>query len=172
MAPVVARDTIFRFELNLRESLILGIVGAGGIGLQLQASLNVLAWSQVTMIFIVILATVVLRLALEVGTAEDEITVTATRRAEKAGDISAALTVIGSEDIVGEKLITDALAAEPGLFLQQTTPGQGAAIIRGLKGSSILHLVDGLRLNNAIFRSAPTQYFALVPTGAVEPRSS
>ena len=38
-----------------------------------------------------------------------------------------------------------------GVFLQQTTPGQGAAIVRGLKGSSILHLVDGMRLNNAIF---------------------
>lgn len=36
MAPVVARDTIFRFELNLRESLVLGIVGAGGIGFYIQ----------------------------------------------------------------------------------------------------------------------------------------
>jgi phosphonate transport system permease protein len=36
MAPVVLRDTVFRFELNLRESLILGIVGAGGIGLYVQ----------------------------------------------------------------------------------------------------------------------------------------
>ena len=36
MAPVVARVTIFRFELNLRESLILGIVGAGGIGFYIQ----------------------------------------------------------------------------------------------------------------------------------------
>ena len=36
MAPVVTRDTIFRFELNLRESLILGIVGAGGIGFYIQ----------------------------------------------------------------------------------------------------------------------------------------
>ena len=36
MAPVVARDTIFRFELNLRESLILGIVGAGGLGFYIQ----------------------------------------------------------------------------------------------------------------------------------------
>lgn len=36
MAPVVLRDTIFRFELNLRESLILGIVGAGGIGFYIQ----------------------------------------------------------------------------------------------------------------------------------------
>lgn len=36
MAPVIARDTIFRFELNLRELLILGIVGAGGIGFYIQ----------------------------------------------------------------------------------------------------------------------------------------
>lgn len=33
MAVTILRDTIFRIELNLRESLILGIVGAGGIGL-------------------------------------------------------------------------------------------------------------------------------------------
>ncbi len=36
IAPVVLRDTIFRFELNLRESLILGVVGAGGIGFYIQ----------------------------------------------------------------------------------------------------------------------------------------
>lgn len=36
MAPVVIRDTIFRFELNLRESLILGVVGAGGVGFYIQ----------------------------------------------------------------------------------------------------------------------------------------
>lgn len=36
MAPVIVRDTIFRFELNLRESLILGIVGAGGVGFYIQ----------------------------------------------------------------------------------------------------------------------------------------
>ncbi len=33
---------------------VLGLVGAGGIGLQLQASLNVLAWPQVTLILIAI----------------------------------------------------------------------------------------------------------------------
>jgi phosphonate transport system permease protein len=38
---------------------VLGLVGAGGIGLNLQASLNVLAWPQVTLIFLVILASVV-----------------------------------------------------------------------------------------------------------------
>ncbi|MDO6461959.1 phosphonate ABC transporter, permease protein PhnE [Granulosicoccaceae sp. 1_MG-2023] len=51
---------VFRWDINIRESTIPGLVGAGGIGVQLQASLNTLAWPQVTMIFIVILATVVI----------------------------------------------------------------------------------------------------------------
>ena len=52
--------TVFRWDINIRESTILGLVGAGGIGLKLQASLNTLAWSQVTVILLLILATVVL----------------------------------------------------------------------------------------------------------------
>jgi len=57
--PTFFGITVFRWDINIRESTILGLVGAGGIGLQLNASLNVLAWPQVTLIFIVILATVV-----------------------------------------------------------------------------------------------------------------
>ena len=52
--------TVFRWDINIRESTILGLVGAGGIGLKLNASLNTLAWSQVTVILLLILATVVL----------------------------------------------------------------------------------------------------------------
>lgn len=98
----------------------------------------------------------------------DEIQITATRRPVLAAEVSAALTVISSEEISRGKLMTDSLAAQPGVFLQQTTPGQGAAIVRGLKGSEVLHLVDGMRLNNAIFRNAPTQYMALVAAGTLE----
>ena len=98
----------------------------------------------------------------------DEVLVTATRRAVNAAEISSALSLVSDDSVRMQKLVTDALDTNVGVFLQQTTPGQGAAIIRGLKGSSILHLVDGVRVNNAIFRSAPTQYFALVPTTAVE----
>lgn len=58
--PAFLGISVFRWDINIRESTILGLVGAGGIGLQLQSSLNVLAWPQVTLIFVVILATVVL----------------------------------------------------------------------------------------------------------------
>ena len=98
----------------------------------------------------------------------DEILVTATRRHVAADEVSAAVSLIDADAVRGQKLITDALNNSPGVFLQQTTPGHVAVIVRGLKGSSILHLVDGLRLNNAIFRSAPTQYLALIPVSVVE----
>jgi outer membrane receptor protein involved in Fe transport len=98
----------------------------------------------------------------------DEILVTAVRRAVVEDQLSVALSTVGREDVSRSGLVTDALANANGVHLQQTTPGQGAAIIRGQKGSAILHLVDGVRLNNAIFRSAPTQYFALVPSSAVD----
>ena len=58
--PAFAGISVFRWDINIRESTVLGLVGAGGIGLQLQASLNVLAWPQVSVILIAILATVLL----------------------------------------------------------------------------------------------------------------
>lgn len=98
----------------------------------------------------------------------DEVIVVASRRPVASEDISSALSLIERENIQVQKLATDALASNVGVYLQQTTPGQGAAIIRGMKGSAILHLVDGMPLSNAMFRSAPTPYLALVPTTAIE----
>jgi phosphonate transport system permease protein len=58
--PACPGISVFRWDINIRESTVLGLVGAGGIGLQLQSSLNTLAWPQVTLILIVILAAVVI----------------------------------------------------------------------------------------------------------------
>ncbi len=51
--------SMFRWDINIRESTILGLVGAGGIGMKLQSSIDTLAWSQVATILILILGTVV-----------------------------------------------------------------------------------------------------------------
>ena len=58
IAPIFATICVFRWDINIRESTVLGLVGAGGLGLALEASLNVLAWPQVTVILLMILATV------------------------------------------------------------------------------------------------------------------
>ncbi len=57
--PTFAGITVFRWDINIRESTVLGLVGAGGIGLQMQSSLNILAWPQVSLILLVIFLAVI-----------------------------------------------------------------------------------------------------------------
>jgi phosphonate transport system permease protein len=58
--PVLIGTTIYRWDINVRESSVLGFVGAGGIGIYLYASINSFAWPQVLVILIAILAVVML----------------------------------------------------------------------------------------------------------------
>jgi outer membrane receptor protein involved in Fe transport len=94
----------------------------------------------------------------------ESVVVTATRTEESVLDVAEAVSVIGAEEVnrLAPELLAEMLRGVPGAFFQQTTPGQGIPIIRGLKGSQVLHLVDGMRLNNAFFRNAPNQYLGLV----------
>ncbi|MBY0401784.1 TonB-dependent receptor [Myxococcota bacterium] len=104
------------------------------------------------------------------GEPVETIVVTATRTAASAFDVPNAVTVVGPEDIerASSQLLPNLLQGRAGVFVQQTTPGQAIPIIRGLKGSEVLHLVDGMRLNNAIFRNSPNQYTALLDPFNVE----
>ena len=58
--PVILSNSLYYFESNTRSATILGIVGAGGIGLQLADRIRVLAWDQASLIIIMILITVYL----------------------------------------------------------------------------------------------------------------
>jgi len=100
----------------------------------------------------------------------ETVQVTATRTEQSIQDVSEAVSVVTADEIdrQGPELLAEMLRGVPGAFFQQTTPGQGIPIIRGLKGSQVLHLVDGMRLNNAFFRNAPNQYLGLVDAYATE----
>ena len=58
--PAFAGISVFRWDINIRESAILGLVGAGGIGLQLSSSIDTVTWTQVSLILLVILLTVIM----------------------------------------------------------------------------------------------------------------
>ncbi len=58
--PAFAGIAVFRWDINIRESTVLGLVGAGGIGLQLKGSMDTLAWPQVSLILIIILVAVII----------------------------------------------------------------------------------------------------------------
>ncbi len=50
---------LFRWDINIRESAVLGLVGAGGIGTALDDALNLLYWDQVAMTLLAIFAVVI-----------------------------------------------------------------------------------------------------------------
>ena len=58
--PVFAGVCVYRWDINIRESTVLGLVGAGGIGFALNEAILGLEWSRVGLILVVILGVVAL----------------------------------------------------------------------------------------------------------------
>lgn len=56
--PVMAGQVLYLFESNVRSSTIIGIVGAGGIGLVLAEMIRTLEWQAVSMIVLLVLVMV------------------------------------------------------------------------------------------------------------------
>jgi phosphonate transport system permease protein len=54
--PVIAGQVLYFFESNTRSATIIGIVGAGGIGLQLSEQIRTYDFDQVAFIVLLILA--------------------------------------------------------------------------------------------------------------------
>jgi len=57
--PTFFAVSILRWDINIRESTVLGLVGAGGIGLLLQGAIDTFKWQEVSLILLAILSVVV-----------------------------------------------------------------------------------------------------------------
>ena len=57
--PVIWGTTVYRWDINIRESTVLGFVGAGGIGIQLYSSINQFKWHEVAVMLVSILVVVI-----------------------------------------------------------------------------------------------------------------
>jgi phosphonate transport system permease protein len=68
--PAVVGLSIYRWDINIRDSTVLGFVGAGGIGVELFRAVNAFAWQSVATVLIVILGVVVVTESLSAYTRE------------------------------------------------------------------------------------------------------
>lgn len=57
--PAFWSIALFRWDINVRESAVLGLVGAGGIGMALDTALNLFQWDRVALILVAILVIVI-----------------------------------------------------------------------------------------------------------------
>ncbi len=102
----------------------------------------------------------------EKATAEvPEILVTATRSAADPVNTPAAVSVITAADLRERQMtrtLPEALRETPGIMVQKTAHGHGSPYIRGFTSFRNLFLIDGIRLNNSVFRPGPNQYWNTV----------
>ncbi len=57
--PVIYGTTVYRWDINIRESTVLGFVGAGGIGILLYSSINQFMWQEVALILLSVFGVVI-----------------------------------------------------------------------------------------------------------------
>lgn len=100
-----------------------------------------------------------------------EVTVTPERgRVADVDEATAFVTVRQSAELGQWPIATlgHALNGAAGVMVQQSASGQVSPFMRGLTGYHVLNLIDGVRFNNAVFRSGPNQYLAFVDPGQAD----
>ncbi len=91
--------------------------------------------------------------------------VTATRDARLLKDAPYATRVLSATVLRIDKAVRtvpEALEGEPSTMVQKTAHGQGSPYIRGFTSQRNLFMVDGVRLNNSVFREGPNPYWNTV----------
>ena len=96
--------------------------------------------------------------------------VTAQRMPEDPFRSDRSLSVVGRRELRerSPRTLPEALWDSGGVFVQQTNHGGGSPILRGMVGPQVLVLVDGVRLNNSVYRTGPVQYLNLIDPHSVD----
>ncbi|MEE2888573.1 MAG: TonB-dependent receptor [Planctomycetota bacterium] len=96
--------------------------------------------------------------------------VTATRTEKDPLDVPYSTTTISAEDLQQRsyRTVPQALRDVPGVMIQETAHGHGSPYIRGFTSFRNLFLIDGIRLNNSVFRPGPNQYWNTVDAWSLE----
>jgi phosphonate transport system permease protein len=58
--PSFVSIALFRWDINVRESAVLGLVGAGGIGMAMDTAMNLFRWDQVAVVLSTIFVVVII----------------------------------------------------------------------------------------------------------------
>jgi outer membrane receptor protein involved in Fe transport len=100
----------------------------------------------------------------------DEVTISATKSPVGIAQLPYAVVVRKKNAMESplSRTVPEALQGVTGLFIQKTNHGGGSPFLRGLTGNQTLIMVDGVRLNNSIFRYGPNQYMTLIDPSMVE----
>ncbi|MDO9255365.1 MAG: TonB-dependent receptor [Bacteroidales bacterium] len=93
------------------------------------------------------------------GITMDGVVISATRWTESSRDIPSKITSISAKTVIlqNPQTAADLLGASGEVFIQKSQQGGGSPMIRGFATNRLLYVIDGVRMNSAIFRSGNIQ---------------
>ncbi len=93
------------------------------------------------------------------GYSLDDVVVSASKFEEKRKDIAQPIEVIRSKDLafMNQSTTADVMQNTGNILVQKSQLGGGSPIIRGFETNKVLMVVDGVRMNNAIYRGGHLQ---------------
>lgn len=100
----------------------------------------------------------------------DEIVVSVSRRKQAKTEVPNMISTIGIDDVYqfNPQTTADLLGSKGGVFIQKSQMGGGSPMIRGFSANRVLLVVDGIRMNNAIFRSGNLHNVISIDANSVE----
>lgn len=100
----------------------------------------------------------------------EEVVVSANRWEMKTYEVPNSIDIIKSKDIIFENPATsaDMLTSTSGVFIQKSQLGGGSPMIRGFAANKILFTLDGIRMNNAIYRGGNLQNVLQADVNSIE----
>ena len=100
----------------------------------------------------------------------NEVVISANRWEQNLREVSSRVTKIGAQQIQFQNPQTaaDLLGLSNQVFIQKSQLGGGSPMIRGFATNRVLLVVDGVRMNNAIFRSGNLQNVISLDANAIE----
>ncbi|NJK93518.1 MAG: TonB-dependent receptor plug domain-containing protein [Bacteroidales bacterium] len=98
----------------------------------------------------------------------DDIVVTAYRWQEKKRDLPFQTDIIKIREMTIPQTSADILSSAGNLMLQKSQGGGGSPVIRGFEANRVLLVLDGVRLNNAIYRSGHLQNSMTLDMGGLD----
>ena len=89
----------------------------------------------------------------------DEVVLSVFKRDAKTNRVAERVAVLTSKEIekLSPQTSADLLAAIPGIKIQKSQMGGGSPVIRGMESNRVMLVVDGVRMNNAIYRKGHLQ---------------
>lgn len=98
------------------------------------------------------------------------VVVSASRWAERASTVSRQITVIGSDDVRERNPGTaaDLIEGSGEVYMQRSQAGGGSPRIRGFAANNVLMVIDGVRLNNLIYRTGNLQNLIQVDANSLD----